>query len=68
MYTVDKLTKNLDNLNSEELEILFQVLTDNARLLDRIMPGVPLINYILTGKGDTAHALIHAYTVWKDKQ
>lgn len=65
MYSVEKLTENIRRLTDSELQQLFQLLTDNAELLNKVMPEVPLIRHIIEDTGNTDNSLIRAYNNWK---
>lgn len=63
------LTQNVIQLSKQDRERLFQVLTDHADLLAKIIPGVPLLEYIVTGNTLDAknNAVIQAYDIWKNQ-
>jgi len=62
------LTKIL-NLNADEQARLFEMLTNNADILTKIVPDIPLVEYLATGKDTSANdqQIIQAYTAWKNK-
>jgi hypothetical protein len=62
------IEQNVLNLNKQELNCLFTLLTDNIDILIKVMPGLPLLDYISTGtiiSGNTQ--IIQAYDAWKNK-
>jgi protein gp37 len=61
------LTQNVMQLSKQDRERLFQVLTDHADLLAKVIPNVPLLEYIVTGNTVDANnnAVIQAYVIWK---
>jgi hypothetical protein len=63
------LTQNVMQLSKHDLERLFQVLTDHADLLTKVIPNVPLLEYIVTGHtlGSNNNAVIQAYEIWKNQ-
>jgi hypothetical protein len=63
------LTQNVMQLSKQDQERLFQVLTDHADLLTKVIPNVPLLEYIVTGStlGSNNNAIIQAYEVWKNQ-
>jgi hypothetical protein len=43
------------------------MLTDNADILAKLIPNLPLVDYILTGYSPVGNTpLIQAYEVWKN--
>jgi hypothetical protein len=67
--TGNNLTQNVMQLSKQDRERLFQVLTDHADLLAKVIPNVPLLEYIATGStpGSNSSAVIQAYKVWKNQ-
>jgi|LakMenEpi03Aug12_release.lakeMendotaPanAssembly.Ray.scaffolds.fasta_scaffold4476779_2 hypothetical protein len=65
--TGNNLTQNVMQLGKQDRERLFQVLTDHADLLIKVIPNVPLLEYIVTGStpGSNNSDLIQAYEAWK---
>jgi len=63
------LNQNLVNLSTAERNQLFQVCDTNAALLAKIIPNVPLLEYINTGTtaGADSNILIQQYQAWKLK-
>jgi hypothetical protein len=63
------LTQNVMQLSKQDRERLFQVLTDHADLLTKVIPNVPLLEYIVTGStlDSNNNAIIQAYEVWKNQ-
>jgi hypothetical protein len=50
MFTIEDLTKKFHALDDEGKSIVFEQLTKNAEAYDKVMPGIPLIRYILKGE------------------
>ena len=61
------LNQNLENLSTAERNQLFQVCDTHAALLAKIIPNVPLLEYIKTGTtvGADSNILIQQYQAWK---
>lgn len=56
------------NLNNREQDRLFRLLRDNADILVKVIPNIPLLEYIQTGKiNSSKHEIIQAYMAWKIK-
>jgi hypothetical protein len=67
MYTVDVLTNNVMKLSEQERAQLFQLLSNNAVLLSKVLPELPLLNHILTNGGNAEHPLISSFNSWKNQ-
>ena len=50
MFTIEDLTQKFHALDDEGKSIVFEQLTKNAEAYDKVMPGIPLIRYILKGE------------------
>ena len=61
------LNQNLENLSTAERNQLFQMCDTHAVLLAKIIPNVPLLEYINTGTtvGADSNILIQQYQTWK---
>jgi hypothetical protein len=61
------LTQNILQLSRPEQQRLFRILTDNADILNKIIPNVVLLEYISTGNTSniTNDPVIQAYNIWK---
>lgn len=61
------LTQNILQLSKPEQQRLFRVLTDNADILNKIIPNIVLLEYISTGNTSniTNDPVIQAYNIWK---
>ena len=61
------LNQNLENLSTAERNQLFQMCDTHATLLTKIIPNVPLLEYIHTGTtpGADSNILIQQYQAWK---
>lgn len=68
MFTIEQLTKKFNDLDDEGRSIVFEQLTKNAAAYDKIMPGLPLIQYILKGEEavpEPMHGpIIKSYQAW----
>jgi hypothetical protein len=62
------INQNLVNLSTAERNQLFQLCTNHAALLAKIIPNIPLLEYISTGTavGADDNAIIQQYIVWKN--
>ena len=63
---IDILTQNALDLNSTEKDQLFEMLTENARLLLKLVPDSGLLKYIVSGHTTNSDPLIQAYDAWKN--
>jgi hypothetical protein len=68
--TTYNLNQNLANLSTAERNQLFQLCNTHAILLAKLIPNVPLLEYITTGTtaGADSNILIQQYQVWKLNQ
>jgi hypothetical protein len=65
---MNTLDQNVMNLNKRDQDRLFRLLRDNADLLIKVIPNLPLLEYIQTGTIDSSdHKIIQAYMAWKIK-
>jgi hypothetical protein len=64
------LNQNLANLSTAERNQLFQVCNTHAILFAKLIPNVPLLEYITTGTtaGADSNILIQQYQAWKLNQ
>jgi hypothetical protein len=61
------IEQNALNLNKQEIECLFTLLTDNIDILIKVMPGIPLLDYIANGTvNNSNNPIIQAYNAWKN--
>jgi len=63
MYTIPTITQTIIGLPQDEKHVLFQIISEHAGLLDKIMPGLPLIGHA-TGQQVLTNPLATEYTVW----
>lgn len=63
---IDILTQNAMELNSIEQDQLFKMLTDNSRILLKLVPDSALLKYIVSGYTTNNDPLIQAYDAWKN--
>ena len=61
------LNQNLENLSTAEKIQLFHMCDTHATLLVKLIPNVPLLEYIHTGTtaGADSNVLIQQYRAWK---
>ena len=65
---MNTLDQNVINLNKRDQDRLFRLLTDNADLLIKVIPNIPLLEYIQAGTPESSdHEIIQAYMAWKIK-
>ena len=62
---IDTINHNIQNLSASEQDQLFQMLTDHAKILIKLMPDAPLLKYIVSGSTTNNNPIIQAYTAWK---
>jgi len=62
---IDIIDHNIQNLTASEQEQLFQMLTDHARILIKLIPDAPLLKYITSGYTTNDDPVIQAYDAWK---
>ena len=55
------------NLDSQEKATLFMLLTDHIDIVEKLVPGAPLINYIKYNDA-FADPIVAEYEVWKSKR
>jgi hypothetical protein len=61
------IEQNALNLNKQEIDCLFKMLTENIDILIKVMPGLPLLDYIANGTIITSSSpIIQAYDAWKN--
>ena len=61
------LNQNLENLSTAERNQLFQMCDTHTTLLVKLIPNVPLLEYIHSGTtaGADSNVLIQQYQAWK---
>jgi hypothetical protein len=64
---MNTIEQNVLNLTQTEIDRLFQLLTDNADILIKIIPGIPLLDHIANAStpNNSNNPIIQAYNVWK---
>ena len=64
------IAQNVMSLTKSEQEQLFSIVNDHADLLIKVIPQVPLLEYIATGVAiDSINdPLIQAYNAWKNQK
>ena len=62
------IEQNALNLNKQEIDCLFKLLTDNINILIKVMPGIPLLDHIANGTttNNSNNPIIQAYDAWKN--
>ena len=63
---IDILTQNALELNSSEKDQLFKMLSENAKILLKLVPDSALLKYIASGYTTSNDPLIQAYDAWKN--
>ena len=63
MYTTQTITQTLDTLTESEKHTLFQLISEHGELLDKIVPGLPLISHA-RGQQVLNHSLAAQYDAW----
>jgi hypothetical protein len=64
---VNTLDQNVMNLSKRDQDRLFRLLRDNADILIKVMPNLPLLEYIRSGTiNSTNNPIIRAYDAWKN--
>jgi hypothetical protein len=66
---MNTISQNIMRLSEGERGRVFKLLSTNADVINKIIPGMPLIEYILTGVDITANdsEVVQAYSAWKTK-
>jgi len=57
----------MTNLDSQEKATLFLLLTEHADIVEKLIPGTPLINYIKYNDA-FADPIVAEYESWKSKR
>lgn len=65
MFTLGSITYETMALSQEERYALFKMLKENASIINKLVPNMPLIQYILTGHTASTNAIIEAYKAWE---
>ena len=63
MYTIQTITHTLNKLTQTEKHALFKLVSENADLLEKIAPGLPLISHA-RGQQVSNHPLAAQYDAW----
>ena len=62
MNTIDQ---NIINLSKKDQDRLFRLLKDNADILTKVIPNLPLLEHIRSGTTNNSNNLIvQAYSAW----
>jgi hypothetical protein len=63
---MNSIDQNVINLSKRDQDRLFRLLRDNADILTKVIPNLPLLEYIRSGVTNNSNNLIiQAYNVWK---
>jgi hypothetical protein len=65
MYNNQTITQAINGLTDNEKLELFELITDHSKLLNKLMPGLPLINHVI-GQEKLTHPLAKQYDAWLD--
>jgi hypothetical protein len=65
MYNNQTITQAINGLTDSEKLELFQLVTDHGQLLNKLMPGLPLISHVI-GQESITHPLAKQYDAWLD--
>jgi hypothetical protein len=64
---IDTITQNILTLSKSEQQQLFKIMTAHAGLISKILPGMPLIESIQSGRFNSSNdPVIQAYLDWKN--
>jgi hypothetical protein len=64
----NELAQNFQTLTQQEQEIVFQLSTQHAKTLLKLLPGHPLLVHALYKNGDASDPAIAAYNQWQSKK
>jgi hypothetical protein len=64
---IEQLIQNVMNLNTEERNSFFKMLTENALVLLKVMPSSSLLAYIVSGLHNDGTPLTQAYIAWQQQ-
>lgn len=67
MFTLGSITYEAMALTQEERYALFAMLKENASIINKLVPNLPLIQYIITGHTASTNPLIVAYQAWENE-
>jgi hypothetical protein len=65
MYNNQTITQAINCLTDSEKLELFQLVTEHSQLLNKLMPGLPLISHVV-GQEKLTHPLAKQYDTWLD--
>ena len=63
MYNTQTITEAIGKLTPLETQTLFNLLRDHAGLIDKLVPGLPMIGHAL-GQQSLDHPLAKQYDSW----
>lgn len=66
MYRLEFITQNVMSLSDSEKDELFQLITDHVDIFTKILPDLPLLDYIRHGTNPYDHELVDLYITWKE--
>jgi hypothetical protein len=65
MYNTQTITQAIDGLTHYEKLELFELVTEHSQLLNKLIPGLPLISHVI-GQEKLTHPLAKQYDAWLD--
>jgi len=65
MYNIQTITENIKQLSPSDTHKLFLLLSEHADLLEKIVPGLPMVAHVL-GKQKLDHPLAETYDAWSN--
>jgi len=63
MYNTQTITEAVGKLTATETQVLFNLVRDHAGLIDKLVPGLPLIVHAM-GQQTLDHPLAKQYDRW----
>ena len=63
MYDTQTISEAVGKLTATETHVLFNLIRDHAGLIDKLVPGLPLIVHAL-GQQDLSHPIAEQYDRW----
>jgi hypothetical protein len=63
MYNIETITNAVAQMNMEEKQVLFHLVSTHAELFNKIVPGLPLVIHAL-GQETLKHPLAEQYDAW----
>ena len=66
MFSQELIGKNIMRLSTEERDRLFRVISDNADVFNKIMPGNQFLEFVATDKPAETDPVVAIFRDWKD--